>query len=117
VGRGLPCALPAARAPDFLPPPSSLFTVAQALRSASFSGDAAPLIALRYMIGLPLLFTGVLGFVTAGHGMFLQGLDHVRNIPCQVEVPTVPEKHLDLMQTEPALLGSPESWRKKVPNA
>ena len=67
--------------PLFLPPPVSLFTVAQARRSASLLGNASLLIALFDMLGLAFLLVGVAGFIPAWHLRSSEALGRLRTAP------------------------------------
>jgi hypothetical protein len=53
--------------PLFFPPPVSLFTVAQARRSASLRETPPALVAFFYVLGLALLLRRVGRFITARH--------------------------------------------------
>ena len=73
---GWPVAFPRPDPPSFLPPPSSLLTVAQARRSASSSGTPRTLIAFRDVVCFALLLVRVLRFVAAWHACLLRCGDH-----------------------------------------
>ena len=72
---GWPVALPRPDPPSFLPPPSSLLTVAR----PSFGlllRNATSLVAFRYVVGFALLLVRVLRFIAARHACLLRCGDH-----------------------------------------